>query len=685
MISFFRIYCVLSLWLFCASLFAQNERKSFVSDTTSRTEPDLYLLDELIVVGKKNEKIIPSQSLAGEELQRLNSHSVADALRYFSGIQIKDYGGVGGLKTVDVRGMGSNHTGVFYDGIQLGNAQNGQVDLGKFSLDNMEEISLYNGHKSELLQSARDFGSAGSIYLRTRRPRFDNGKKTNLTALFRTGSFDLINPSFLWEQKLSPTVSTSLNAELIDSSGKYKFRYKRINPDGSPAWDTTAVRQNGDIQAFRLEGGINGYLDRGKWHAKAYYYNSERGIPGAIVNNVWKHAQRQWDENFFTQASFQKGLTDNYEILFNVKFAHDYMRFLNPEPTPRSFDNSFYQKEFYASLANRYKINPLWEASFSVDHQWNTLDANLPDFVYPTRNTTWISLATTFEWKQIKILASGLATFVQDTQEKQNIWNPQEMKDEYVPSVFLAYRPFPQTDFIIHSFYKRIFRMPTFNDLYYTEMINSRLDPEYVSQYDLGFQYKKKSDSFIPDFSLKADFYYNDVDNKIIVVLRGNSQLRGMFMNIGKAKIKGTEWSVSADYRVAEECLLRTNLNYTFQKALDYSDPSDNGDGGTYKGQIAYIPEHSGSFIASLLYRDWNLNYSFIYVGERYHASDNIRENHEQPWYTHDLSLGKPLRLKFANLKLSLEVNNLLNQHYDVVLNYPMPGRNFKLICKIEI
>lgn len=101
-------------------------------------------LDEVVVTVRRIQKeVIPVQELSGNQLQRLSSHSVADALRYFSGIQIKDYGGVGGLKTVNIRSMGTNHVGVFYDGIELGNAQNGQVDLGRFSLDNMEAVTLY--------------------------------------------------------------------------------------------------------------------------------------------------------------------------------------------------------------------------------------------------------------------------------------------------------------------------------------------------------------------------------------------------------------------------------------------------------------------------------------------------------------------------------------------------------------
>ena len=36
----------------------------------------------------------PVQILSGKELEKLNVYSVADALRYFSGVQIKDYGGI---------------------------------------------------------------------------------------------------------------------------------------------------------------------------------------------------------------------------------------------------------------------------------------------------------------------------------------------------------------------------------------------------------------------------------------------------------------------------------------------------------------------------------------------------------------------------------------------------------------
>ncbi|MDR3245279.1 MAG: TonB-dependent receptor [Prevotellaceae bacterium] len=654
-------------------------------------------IQEIVVVANRHREVIQPQKLSGEKLESLSSFSVADAIRYFSGVQIKDYGGVGGLKTVDIRSMGTNHMGVFYDGIQLGNAQNGQIDLGKFSLDNIEEISLYNGQKSNIFQSAKDFGSAGVIYLRTRRPRFAEGKKTNLKAFFRTGSFDLANPSFLWEQKLSDKVSTSLNVEYTYASGKYPFRYRRVFPGGTVAWDTTAVRQNGDIRSLRLEGGLNGFTDRGKWNVKAYLYDSEKGIPGAIVNNVWKRSQRQWDRNFFVQGSFQEPLFKGCEILANMKYAGDRMHYLNPDTTLMYIDNTFRQQEFYASVAGKYAILPQWDVNLSADYQWNTLSATLQDFVYPERNTLLVALATAFEWRRLRGQTSLLGTHVFENVTRIRYGEGDllpgaqtgtpDNRQEYTPAVFLSCRPFPLPDFSLRAFYKRIFRMPTFNDLYYTDVGNVSLRPEFTTQYDFGCQYVKAyTHGLVRQVDIKVDAYYNEVTNKIVAIPKGNGQYRWMMLNLGYVEIRGLDVSGQIGWQLPHDIRLHTGLTYTYQRAQDFSDPTDNDPrAGTYGGQIAYIPWHNGSAIANLQWKSWDMNYSFIYVGERYHHSSNIRENHEQPWYTHDLTLGKAWTCRAMKYKLSAEVNNLFNQQYDVVLNYPMPGRNYKLIFKMEL
>ena len=683
----FKRLCLIPVFCCCTTLYGQQMPDS------------IQQLQTVEVVAGRYREIIPAQRLTGKKLEALNSFSVTDAIRYFSGVQIKDYGGIGGLKTVDIRSMGTNHMGVFYDGIQLGNAQNGQIDLGKFSLDNIEEISLYNGQKSDIFQSAKDFGSAGTIYLRTRRPQFEKGKQTNLKAVFKTGSFHLVNPSVLWEQKWSDNVSSSFNAEYIYSSGKYKFRYREVFRDGTVGWDTTAVRQNGDIHALRLEGGLVGAVEGGKWNIKGYYYDSERGIPGVIRKNVWKNPQRQWDRNFFTQGSFQKAVSDRYDLLINFKYANDKMRYVNPDTTLMLLDNRFTQQEIYISAANKYSILPTWDVSLSADYQWNVLDGNLnaKDFMYPKRHTLLVAMATALEWGRFKGQASLLGTFVSEKSKREQLdkkkgtstitYSTPDNKNEYTPAVFLSYRPFENHDLTVRAFYKHIFRMPTFNDLYYVDLIASELKPEYTTQYSLGFQYAKTFNHHtFKRLTFNSDGYFNQITNKIVSIPQGNGQYRWMMMNLGVVEIRGLDVNGQIDCRLPYDIAVSGMLSYTYQKAQDFTYPKDNAPGrGSYGGQIAYIPWHSGSAIINANYQDWTLNYSFIYVGERYHNSANTTANYERPWYTHDISISKNLRYEKIRYRLTAEVNNIANQYYDVIRYYPMPGINYRFSLQINI
>lgn len=97
--------------------------------------PDTVLNFNEVAVVARRQPLASAQSISGVELQKLSSTSIADALKYFAGVQIKDYGGLGGLKTINVRSLGAQHVGVYIDGVRLTNAQNGTIDLGKYSLD----------------------------------------------------------------------------------------------------------------------------------------------------------------------------------------------------------------------------------------------------------------------------------------------------------------------------------------------------------------------------------------------------------------------------------------------------------------------------------------------------------------------------------------------------------------------
>ena len=669
---------------------------------------------EIVVVSKPAmREVVPSQKLNGEMLGKLNAHSVADALRYFSGIQLKDYGGVGGIKTVNIRSMGTHHLGISYDGVALGNAQNGQIDLGQFSLDNVEEITLYNGQKSAIFQPASDFGNAGSIYIRTKAPEFEKDQEiTHLKFKPQYGSSDMFRFSTLWEQRLTEAVSSSVSAGFLTASGKYKFRYERRFSDGTTAWDTTAVRQNGDIHAERIEANLFGRLNQGGWQVKGYLYNSARGIPGAIVNNVWRRGERQQDLNTFVQAAYDQNIGDGFSTRWLAKYAYYNTHYVNKDSTQLPVDNRYKQQELYLSTANVLELLPNWSASLSYDFKWNKLDADTYNFAYPTRISNLVSLATAIDYKHLKAQGSILATFINDKTHRRGEFaglDSNNSLSKLTPALFVNVYPFQGTFFSMRAYVKKSFRMPTFNDLYYTDIGNANLVPESALQYDIGFALNKHfTQGIVRHAEMHFDAYYNTVHDKIVAYPKGQ-QFRWTMLNLGKVHIKGIDVEAEADFKIGKDLVATARVQYTYQDARDVTDPSDS----YYNDQIPYIPWHSGSAIVGLSYKNWDLNYSFIYAGERYDEQENIIYNHMEPWYTSDLSIRYQFKVQSSKSKaqsskskaqsskskaqsskfkaqsikfiVQAEVNNVFDQDYEVIVNYPMPGRNYAITLSVEI
>lgn len=117
--------------------------------------------------------------------------------------------------------------------------------------------------------------------------------------------------------------------------------------------------------------------------------------------------------------------------------------------------------------------------------------------------------------------------------------------------------------------------MPTLNDLYYTFVGNAYLDPEYTHQYNIGVTYRKDfKNLWMKHIELQADVYYNEVKNKIVATPTSNF-FRWTMVNLGEVEIRGIDVAVQTDWQVGKEALLSGRLNYTYQKAQDFTDPDN--------------------------------------------------------------------------------------------------------------
>ena len=148
-------------------LFAQQQK---VDTTHTYSIPEITVSD--IYQTREVRSTAPLQVFSKDALKNLHALQVSDAVKHFAGVTVKDYGGIGGLKTVSIRSLGAQHTAVGYDGITLTDCQTGQIDIGRFSLDNVDQLSLSNGQSDNIFQPARFFAAAGILNIQTLTPRF---------------------------------------------------------------------------------------------------------------------------------------------------------------------------------------------------------------------------------------------------------------------------------------------------------------------------------------------------------------------------------------------------------------------------------------------------------------------------------------------------------------------------------
>ena len=599
----------------------------------------------------------PIQTLSHTDMERLGIHDMGDALKRFTGVQVKDYGGVGGMKTVNIRGLGAGHTGVTYDGVQVGDCQSGQVDLSRFTLDNVSLVSLQIGQEDNIYQSAKAYTSAGLINISTLQSV--SNRKPHLTTTLRTGSYGLFSPSLLYHQQFSRLgIGAYTSYERAD--GVYWFTLK------NGIKTIHERRNNSDIQTWRGELNMSYQLtDKQTLQWKAYGFTSNRGLPGSVIYDNTYSAERLKDKNVFTQMLYENRFSNRIKMKAAAKWNYAWSRY-SDIPASGYKEDTYRQNETY--LTATLWANPLQglNLSFAQDYAHNHLSMTLPKAANPTRNSLWTALAANYQTGAFSINASLLATNIYESVKQGNASNGFHRLS---PAFSMQWRCLQ--DFRLRFGYKDIFRTPTLNELYYTGIGNRHLNPEKSRMWNLGTTYSHTFNRTL-QLSLTADGYFGNVTDKIIAVPK---MFYWQMMNAGKVRQLGLDVSANIEKRWGNDWSVSATGSYSLMKATDISDPT----AVYYRNQIAYTPRHSGS-ASILLHTPWlDFCYNVLVMGERYTLSYNIPDNRMKPFADHSITLSREFNINKQQLRVQFDVRNLGNKNYEVVRFYPMPGTNWRL------
>ena len=214
--------------------------------------------------------------------------------------------------------------------------------------------------------------------------------------------------------------------------------------------------------------------------------------------------------------------------------------------------------------------------------------------------------------------------------------------------------------------------MPTFNDLYYPSVGNTKLKPEIARQWNVGTTLLLSPGKTLTYLSVRTDFYSNRIKDKIVAIPR-QSMFIWSVENYGKVQIKGIDVGIDSRWALCPALSALISASYTYQEATDITNPNSK----TYKHRIPYTPDHSGSGSAGLETGPYTIIWQIWYAGPRYSMAQNTPEYKLEGYSEQSLTVSRKIHIKESILRIKGEIQNIWDKSYQVVRSYPMPGRSF--------
>lgn len=607
----------------------------------------------------------PVHVLDAEKLKVTGVTDISDALYRMPGVTLRDYGGAGGLKTVSVRGFGAGHTAVVYDGITLSDCQSGQIDVSRYSLDNIGSLSMVIGDNDDIFIPARAAASAATLSVSSLTlPEFGDSL-VHFTGQMRVGSFGNVNPFFRLGKNPGERVALSVTGEFIHTDNDYPFTLK----NGA---STSRERRNNSMMNSghaEINAGVK-LTARSSLKGKVYYYDNGRHLPGPVIYYNDVNHEKLRERNFFTQLQYRNVINGKWSVLGNAKFNwaaslyHD-EKGIYPGGV---LDQNYWQREAYASGCVLFMPDDRWAVDYSADYSYNNLNSNLPNDNRPYRNSVLQSLTARYRYGSLSIMARALYSVYLNGAKAGD-----EARDasRFSPSLSLSWQPFSQRTLFLRASYKNIFRVASFSEAYFDHYGSSDLSPESTDQINVGFTYQAPALSWMPELAMTVDGYMNHIKDKIVAI--PYNMFVWQMMNLGKVRMLGLDLTLNASVRLSRKQSLLFAGNYSYQRAQPRTDRL----APDWMKQVAYTPLNSGGI--SLSYENQWVNVSIHGTGvsARYATNSNSPDTRIPGYMEFGMSAYRTFRFRANSIELRADLINMFDKQYEVIARYPMPGRSW--------
>ena len=508
------------------------------------------------------------------------------------------------------------------------------------------------------------------------------------------GSFGLVNPSFRLDLpsllgKDGGRLSFSAIGEFFHADNDYPFTLQNVS------LTTRERRTNSRMNTWHGELNADWQLNANNiLSGKVYYYGSNRRLPGIVHYYTNENHERLCDVNAFGQLRFRSTFTDRLALLVNAKYNWSHTDYQNRTPGSGIGDAKYWQREAYGSASLLYAPTSWLSLDYALDVQENSLNSTLSLYdAHPHRTLLLQCLAAKAQWQRLTLVARTFyhlswSKSSNSSSTSSSSGSSRETSSSYsslAPSLSASYQLLPGQELYLRLMGKQIFRLPTFNELYFYHIGASALRPERASQFDVGVTWEsggRLSGAAMASplhLSLTADMYVNRVTDKIVAVPFNMFVWR--IMNLDRATIVGADVVGDVSWRLSMSHMLALNANYSWQRAMN----STVRVSPVYHFQLPYVPQHS--LCATLSWENpWVCASVTNSVQSCRWTTVEHTEGTRMPGFgVTDLSFWRSFSLPTwvsrggAPITLRFTMQNLFDRQYAIVAHYPMPGRSWRM------
>lgn len=561
---------------------------------------------------------------------------------------------LGEQQSLSLLGSLSRHTLVMLDGLPLNNAGEA-FDFSKLPLSQIERIEIVKGSASALGGTS---AIGGIVNIISKSPSHKNELK--LASESSIGSFQAYKEdlSAFWAY-----AKWAFRAQHSIYTAKNDFAY---SPWWDPAGDYRRINNSKSAQDYAF-----GAQYQGAKHAWDYSFRGSefyRKLPGPI-NFAPLYSNAHSKGGFYQHSLGHKWQEGNFGNETKLFWQYDSNHYQNVGSSNSANSKDYIQSQENLGVQNRLSWAEA-QSKAGILLEYKLLNYRLKHYPIGSnpgakqsklRDNLALGASYAYKYEVGDFVSESQINVRQDYTDEKKHFTQRATQHLGYESVL---------NYSLNATLGTGFSMPSVYDMYWIGDSESIGNPYLKSE--TSFTYALEAAIENPWLKLSCGAQQSEIKDLI--------QWRQVYIfgpawkpfNVGSARIRNLEGN--AALQILPWLKLDSKLSLT--EAKDFSRDAAGNPSYTYGKYLIYTPrlKSVSTFVAEQKYALAKLSYS--YTGEQEQTLDNLIEP-LKAYDNLDLQLALKQEIKSWKLRLSLNLNNLLNERYEVYAYIPQPGFNW--------